>query len=212
MKKGSVSSNDLGTLQTPVAHRYRDRSVGSQKGWNSERVPLPSKSSRRHLSAASLMPFNSGGTLPSKWEDAERWICSPVSGHGLCKSSHSQIQKQPKSKSGPIATPGIACYSNYSPVMQGVEVGSVKSFIVGSPLSAGVLAADGLFVQYSNVDVGHSYLVDAENNVAQSGSFPGWSELLSEPSLPSSQGMMFLLLVFLFSVSFTDTLGKMNPT
>ena len=27
----------------------------------------------------------------------------------------------------------------------------------------------------------------------QSPSLPGWLELLSEPSLPSSQGMMFLL-------------------
>jgi len=200
MKKVSVSSHNLGTLQSPGVPVYRDESVGSQKGWSSERLPLPRKSStrsRRHLSAASLMPFNGGRTLPSKWEDAERWICSPVSGIG--KNSHSQPPNRPKSKSGPIVPPEVACYSNYSPAMQVLEGGSVANFLAGSPLSAGVLAADGLFVHYGSGDGGKSYLLPAENNlVVQSASFPVWSEMLSELSLPSSQGMMLLLLHFLF--------------
>ncbi|CAN8229091.1 unnamed protein product [Cochlearia groenlandica] len=55
------------------------------KGWSSERVPLP--------------PFYSGRSIPWKWEDAERWICSPVVAYPpeIC-------QQRPliSSKSGPI--------------------------------------------------------------------------------------------------------------
>ncbi|KAE7999618.1 hypothetical protein FH972_004026 [Carpinus fangiana] len=190
MKKGSVSSHNLGTLQSPGAPIYRDESVGSQKGWSSERLPFPrkSRSTRRHLSAASLMPFNGGRTLPSKWEDAERWICSPISGNGIGKNLNSQRPNRPKSKSGPIVPPEVAYYSHYSPAMQGLEGGSATNFLAGSPLSAGVLAADGLFVRFGSGDGGKSYLVPAENNlVVQSASLPGWSEMLSELSLPSSQ-------------------------
>ncbi|KAM4117926.1 hypothetical protein ACB094_02G162100 [Castanea mollissima] len=192
MKKVSVTSHNLGSLPSPGAPSYRDKSVGSQKGWSSERVPLSSNRSRRNSSSASsfLLPFNSGKTLPSKWEDAERWICSPVSGNGMVKHSSSQPHKRPKSKSGPIVTPpGVVYYSNYSPAMQGFEGGSVRNMMVGSPLSAGVLAADSVVVHYGNSNGEQSYLMQSENTnwVQQSPSLPGWLELLSEPSLPSSQ-------------------------
>ncbi|XP_041004286.1 uncharacterized protein LOC121249626 [Juglans microcarpa x Juglans regia] len=187
MKKASISPHNLGVLQSPGAPSYRDKNAGSQRGWSSERVPLTGKSSRRHLSAASLMPFNSGRALPSKWDDAERWICSPISGQSNGQVTYSQPHKRPKSKSGPIVPPGVGCSSNYSPAMQGLDGSSLRSFLVGSPLSAGILAADGLFVQYGNVGVGQSFVVDVENSVAHSGCLPGWSELLSEPSSPSSQ-------------------------
>lgn len=203
MKKVSVTSHNLGTLPSPGAPSYRDKSVGSQKGWSSERVPLSSNRSRRNSSSASfLLPFNSGKTLPSKWEDAERWICSPVSGNGMVKHSSSQPHKRPKSKSGPIVTPPeVVYYSNYSPAMQGFEGGSVRNMMVGSPLSAGVLAADSVVVHYGNSNGEQSYLMHSENTnwVQQSPSLPGWLELLSEPSLSSSQGMMFL---FFFTGTF----------
>lgn len=207
MKKVSVTSHNLGSLPSPGAPSYRDKSVGSQKGWSSERVPLSSNRSRRNSSSASsfLLPFNSGKTLPSKWEDAERWICSPVSGNGMVKHSSSQPHKRPKSKSGPIVTPpGVVYYSNYSPAMQGFEDGSVSNMIVGSPLSAGVFAADSVVVHYGNSNGEQSYLMQSENTnwVQQSPSLPGWLELLSEPSLPSSQGMMFFLFFYFFACIF----------
>ncbi|OMO71694.1 hypothetical protein CCACVL1_18102 [Corchorus capsularis] len=59
----------------------------------------------------SLAPFASGITLPSNWEDAERWICSPVLGYGVCKNANNQFQWRPKSISGLIVPPGIAFYS-----------------------------------------------------------------------------------------------------
>lgn len=202
MKKASVSSQNLGVFQSLGATSNRDENAGGQKSWSSERLLLPGKSSQRHLSAASLMPLNNRRALPSKWEDAERWICSPVSGQRIGQISHSQPQKRPKSKSGPIMPAGVVCYANYSPAMEGLEDGStVRSFLVGPPFSAGVLVADdGLFARYGKGEVGQSHLADAKNSGVQiqSASLPGWSELLlSEPSLSGSQGMFFLV-VFCF--------------
>ncbi|KAG6724945.1 hypothetical protein I3842_02G008800 [Carya illinoinensis] len=192
MKKASVSSQNLGVFQSLGATSNRDENAGGQKSWSSERLLLPGKSSQRHLSAASLMPLNNRRALPSKWEDAERWICSPVSGQRIGQISHSQPQKRPKSKSGPIMPAGVVCYANYSPAMEGLEDGStVRSFLVGPPLSDGVLVADdGLFARYGKGEVGQSHLADAKNSGVQiqSASLPGWSELLlSEPSLSGSQ-------------------------
>lgn len=203
MKKASVSSHNLGILQSPGAPSKCHENVGGQKRWSSsERISLPDKSSRGHLSSASLMPFNNGRALPSKWEDAERWICSPVLRHSIGRISHSQPQKRPKSKSGPIMPPaGFVCHANYSPAVEGLEEGrTVKSFLVGSPMSAGVLVADdGLFVRYGKGNVGQSHLADAKNSGVeiQSDSLPEWSGLLlSEPSFSGSQGMFFLRFCF----------------
>ncbi|KAJ1419130.1 hypothetical protein SESBI_15401 [Sesbania bispinosa] len=93
------------------APNYREKSIVNQKGWSSERVLQPTSSSRRQASVgvASLTPFNSERTIPSKWDDAERWICSPVSGYANNKSCYAQQhQRRPKSKSGPIVPPGTA--------------------------------------------------------------------------------------------------------
>ncbi|XP_050380011.1 uncharacterized protein LOC126797417 [Argentina anserina] len=129
MKKGSGASLDLGTLP-------------GQKGWNSERV--------RTLSN------NVGGrTLGSKWEDAERWICSPNLGLGDERSkdlnSHGQ-KRRPKSKSGPIVPPGALYYSHNSPTNTGFEGGSLRNFVTaGSPFSTGVLAADSVCLSYGGM-------------------------------------------------------------
>ncbi|CAN1323823.1 hypothetical protein LINPERPRIM_LOCUS32856 [Linum perenne] len=105
-----------------------------QTGWSSERVPLHASGNRRQLSGGGLFPYNNGRALPSKWEDAERWIFSPVSGDGL-------PHRRPKAKSGPLGPPGVAYYSLYSPTAPVVEG---RNFTVGSPFSAGVFGADGL--------------------------------------------------------------------
>ncbi|KAK8717483.1 hypothetical protein V6N13_044751 [Hibiscus sabdariffa] len=211
MKKGSVSLNHLGTFPSPGGSDYRDNGVVvSQKGWSSERVPRSSANSsggsRRHISASSLTPFYSGRTLPSKWEDAERWICSPVLGYGVSKNVNYQYQRRPKSKSGPIVPPGIALYSNCSPSMNlldGGGSGGVRNLMAGSPFSTGVLMADGVSVHYvgcraavsaasgGDGDGEQSFMVPSDSNEVRSAIVPGWSDLVSESSLPSSQDENF---------------------
>ncbi|XP_022751264.1 uncharacterized protein LOC111299978 [Durio zibethinus] len=203
MKKGFVSLSHLGTFPSPGPSDYRDNGVVvASKGWSSERVPHPGNSngsSRRHISASSLTSFYSGRTLPSKWEDAERWICSPVLGYGVSKNANYQLQRRPKSNSGPVVPPGTAFYSNYSPSMQlldGGGGGTVRNLMAGSPFSTGVLMADGVSVHYGGCtapDAGgdgdgrQSCMVQNDSNVARSAIIPGWSDLVSESSLPSSQ-------------------------
>ncbi|KAE8711462.1 60S ribosomal protein L10a [Hibiscus syriacus] len=66
---------------------------------------------RRQANAAGVLPLNNGKTLPLKWEDAERWIFSPVSGDACVRKSNLHLQRRPKSKSGPLGSPGIAYHS-----------------------------------------------------------------------------------------------------
>ncbi|KAF8377547.1 hypothetical protein HHK36_030929 [Tetracentron sinense] len=185
MKRSSVPSRRSGTFPSPGAPNYRQGSVGIQKGWSSERVPLPPNGSRRHVSAA-FLPFNYGRTLPSKWEDAEKWILSPVSGDGISRPSFPPPPRRPKSKSGPLGPAGIAYYSSYSPVMPMFEGRSVGNFMVGSPFSTGVMVADGLSVHCGS-GVGGSYSVQTEACMARSASVHGCSDLLCQSSLSDSQ-------------------------
>ncbi|RDX64813.1 Remorin 4.1, partial [Mucuna pruriens] len=205
MKKSSGSSQKLGSFLSPGAPNYREQSLGSQKGWSSERVLLqPSSSSIRHASVANLTPFNSGRTIPSKWDDAERWICSPVSGYATNKtSSYAQLQRRPKSKSGPIVPPGTGFYSNFSPTIPLRQGLVVKNFMMGSPFSTGVLAPDAISLHHyyahdavygARYDFDNSMQCDNspvlnENSVAlpSVSSAPLWSELLFDPSSPISQ-------------------------
>ncbi|KMS95957.1 hypothetical protein BVRB_003200 isoform A [Beta vulgaris subsp. vulgaris] len=115
-------------------------SIGLPKGWSSERVPRSSYRSRRYVAAAALMPFSSGRTLPSKWEDAERWISSPVSLGNISTNSNycyyggasagdgartgyqiARSQRRAKSKSGPLGPVGPefygSGYNSFSPVL-----------------------------------------------------------------------------------------------
>lgn len=185
MKKGSVSLHNLGSFPSPGAPNYRDSTaVAAQKGWSSERVPHPGNKSRRHISAASMTPFYSGrSTLPSKWEDAERWICSPVLGYGgVSKNPNFQVQKRPKSKSGPIGAPGVAFYPNCSPMQVGDGGGgSVKRLVAASPFSTGVLMPpDGVSGHYGGFSGGATGGGAAD--VTRSSSLPGWSELVKNCS------------------------------
>lgn len=171
MRKSSAVIGNSGAYTSPGTPEYGDNYAGGiPKGWMSERVPLPN-SSRRHISAAALMPFNSGRALPSKWDDAERWITSPVSGYGVCKTSSLQPHRRPKSKSGPL-TPGLMYLPNYSPTVPVLEGRSERNFMVGSPFTTGVLVPDGLSINYG---VG-------------SCAKPGLTDMLNESSRPGSQG------------------------
>lgn len=154
MKKGSSSCfQNMGSFPSPGAPYYRERGVRNQKGWSSERVAKPETSISRRHSMAGLTPFSGGRTMPSKWDEAERWICSPVSAYAESRSSHNhhhhhngQLQRRPKSISGPIVPPGVAAfYSSYSPLRQGLVV---RNLMVGSPFSTGVLAPVAVSVHH----------------------------------------------------------------
>lgn len=188
MKKSSaVSSRRSGTFPSPGTPNYRQAGIGGQKGWSSERVPSHASANRRQAVNAALLPFNNGrSTLPSKWEDAERWIFSPVSGDGGARPSVQQPQRRPKSKSGPLGQPGIAYYSLYSPAMPMFDVGNVGNFVAHSPFSAGVIAADGLAMRCSGN--GGGFAGRTEPCMARSVSVHGYSERPSQSSLPGSQG------------------------
>ncbi|KAL0382166.1 UNVERIFIED_CONTAM: hypothetical protein Scaly_0503900 [Sesamum calycinum] len=173
----------------PGTPEYGGSNVGEiPKTWSSERVPLPTSGNRRRVSASALMPFNSGRTLPSKWDDAERWITSPVSVYGGgFKTSVAQPQRRPKSKSGPLGPTGLVYLPNYSPTGPVHEGGNMRNFMANSPLTTGVLVPEGLSVHYEAGVATRSDSLYAEKNIKRSTSVPGLSDLLSESSVPSSE-------------------------
>ncbi|QHN78048.1 uncharacterized protein DS421_19g658120 [Arachis hypogaea] len=203
----SSSSMKLGSFLIPDMQNHSERSIGSQKGWNSERVVLNQTSRiRRH---SGLTSFNSGRrTMPSKWDDAERWICSPVSGYGSSSNnnrnsySRSQLQRHPKSKSGPIMPPGTSSssyYSNYSPTIPLRQGLLVRNLMVGSSFTTGVLAPDALSLHHFDAhdnDFGHRFDIGNVMQPCSTGAVlndnngvlaPMWNQLLCDPSSPNSQ-------------------------
>lgn len=187
MKNSSVSTRRTGMCPSPGIPNYRHSSVGMQKGWSSERVPH-NGANRRHLGAA-LLPLNNGRMLPSKWEDAERWICSPVTGDGVMRPSFQMPQRRPKSKSGPIGQPGIPYYLVHSPAVPTFQGASVGNLVAGSPFSAGVIAPDGFSVRSSvSSGAGGSFPNRIEPCMARSMSLHGYFELPIQSFLPASQG------------------------
>ncbi|GMI82640.1 hypothetical protein like AT1G45207 [Hibiscus trionum] len=184
VKKNSGVTRKLGAFPSPGTPNYNHHSsFGMQKGWSSERVPLHNNGGRRQGNAAGLLAFNNGRTLPSKWEDAERWICSPVSGETGARQSIVAPQRRPKSKSGPLGPPGIAYYSLYSPALQVFHGGHMGNFMAGSPFSAGVIAADGLTTHSHNQ--GGEFAVRTEPCMTRSVSIHAFSEVANPSSLPS---------------------------
>ncbi|CAI9777766.1 unnamed protein product [Fraxinus pennsylvanica] len=184
MKKPSVTTSRTGTFPSPGTPNYRHVSVGMQKGWSSERVPLHTNANKRHANTV-FLPYNSGRTLPSKWEDAERWIFSPMTGDVAGKPSVQQPQRRPKSKSGPLGPPGVAYYQLFSPAAPTIEGGNAGKLVATSPFSAGMMAADGLSIQYGG---GGNFPIGTEPCMARSISIHGCSEMLSQSTLPGHQG------------------------
>ncbi|CAK9135325.1 unnamed protein product [Ilex paraguariensis] len=183
MKKSSVTTRQPVTFPSPETPNYQHRNGGIQKGWSSERVPLHTNANRMHV-GSSLLPFNNGRTLPSKWEDAERWIFSPVLGDGALRPSLPQPKRRPKSKSGPLGNPGIAYYSSYSPVVPMLEGGNVGNLVGGSPFSTGVMAADGLAIRCGGAG---NFPACTKPCMARSVSVHGCFEMFNQSSLPGSQ-------------------------
>ncbi|KAF7817491.1 Remorin 4.1 [Senna tora] len=184
MRKSSVSSQRSEAFPSPGTPNYRKVGVAMQKGWSSERVPLHTNASRKHVSGTgALLPLNNGRTLPSKWEDAERWILSPVSGDSTERASLPAPQRRPKSKSGPLGPPGAAYSSLYSPAVPMFEVRNAGNFMGASPFSAEVISANGLTI-HSNA---HAGLLPEQTEpfMARSVSMHGCSEMQSQSSTSS---------------------------
>ncbi|CAA0840963.1 Remorin family protein [Striga hermonthica] len=184
MRNYGSSFRNSGPYTSPGTPEYGLNSSDDKmpKTWSSERVPLPI-SSRRHTAA--LMPFSSGRAPPSKWDDAERWITSPISGHGgFLRSPVAQAHyRRPKSKSGPLGPAGPGAFEGGG--------GTARRFAVtNSPLTTGVLVPERvLAVGYGSgpgVKPGSLYC-EGGNSLPRCGSGPGLSDLASEGSLPSSR-------------------------
>jgi hypothetical protein len=144
MNKGLASSHFRSDVfhspGTPNYPWHHSSVLGCQKGWSSERVPLPSKGNRRYPGSSMAFPYSNGRALPSKWEDAERWIFSPNSSDALGRASAAHVRR-PKSKSGPLGPPGRlgGQDSSVSSSVSLLDSGRVRQFTANSPFVAGVL-------------------------------------------------------------------------
>lgn len=140
---GVSPQNRSGVLTSPGTPSYSQRStavVGYQQGWSSERVPLPSNGHIRHPGGTMALPYNNGRVLPSKWEDAERWIFSPNPHDAIARNSVT-LRRRPKSKSGPLGPPGRfgAPYSSVSSSTSLFDSSGLGNQAVHSPFLSGVL-------------------------------------------------------------------------
>lgn len=201
MKKHSAATRRTSAFPSPGTPNYRHPSMRIQKGWSSERIPSHTNANKRTVNTA-LFSYSNGRTLPSKWEDAERWIFSPVSGDGSIRASTHQPQRRPRSKSGPLGPPGVAYYQMFSPAAPMSAGGNTVKLIANSPFSAGVLAADGLWIRTADCYGNANFLIGTEPCMARSISIHGCSELISQSSLPKQQG------IELFSRLFCATKGN----
>ncbi|KAL4312691.1 hypothetical protein GQ457_01G010140 [Hibiscus cannabinus] len=184
MKKNTVLTRKTGAFPTPVVpNHHHQSSAGMQKGWSSERVALHNNGGRRQGNVAGVLPFNNGKNLPSKWEDAERWIFSPVSGDAGVRQPNLHPQRRPKSKSGPLGPPGIAYHSLYSPPTHMFDGGHTGNFMPVSPFSARVIAASGLTI-HSRSRAGE-FSIQTEPCMARSVSVHGCSRVVKPPLLRS---------------------------
>ncbi|XP_020089803.1 uncharacterized protein LOC109711260 [Ananas comosus] len=150
------------------------------KGWSSER-------GKYGANTAVLLPLGNGRQLPSKWEDAERWILSPVSAENAGRlSARPPHHRRPKSKSGPLGHPsgfGGARSSSASPSGPCFDTVLMENLAAGSPFMAGIL------MPQRGGNCGRPCNAAGESCVARSASVHGWLDMLieSSSSLPSSQ-------------------------
>ncbi|PWA54492.1 hypothetical protein CTI12_AA424120 [Artemisia annua] len=210
--KSSGSSGRSGMFPSPGTPNYRSTSFGVQKGWSSERVPLQTNANR-----VTFVPYNNGKNLPSKWEDAERWIISPAAEDGALKPLVKQPQKRPKAKSGPLGPLGSAYYSMYSPAMSSIEGGNVRNFVTESSFSTGVNGDNSSMIQYQDgVDSNGNFHLLLDSSIARSSSVHGCSERLSESLLRITQddkigGFMDAATDISRDVSRRDMATQMSP-
>ncbi|KAL5079001.1 hypothetical protein RYX36_007422, partial [Vicia faba] len=181
-KSGTGTGTGTGSFPSPGTPNYRhcQGGVAMQKGWSSERVPLSGVRKQVGNGPAALCLSN-GRTLPSKWEDAERWILSPVSGDTAGRALVPQSLRRPKSKSGPLGPPGVA--SLYSPAGHYFDGGG---FMSASPFSAAVNASS---VGFTNSSGGNGGVLPARTDpcMARSVSVHGCSQMQGQSSVPARE-------------------------
>ncbi|KAM0903820.1 hypothetical protein ACQ4PT_018423 [Festuca glaucescens] len=199
MSKSSTASSRSrsGTFPSPGTPSYSRHCAGNMqypKGWSSERVPQGASTNRRYGGSGVVLPFNNGRKLPSKWEDAEKWILSPVSCDGIGRmSAPAPHHRRPKSKSGPLGHPAGApgAYASVSPMIPCFDgVLAAASFVAHSPFSAGVLMPDHLRNGDFSSGRGRcgddgssrSYSAEKEPYIWRSASTHAWTETLMEAS------------------------------
>ncbi|XP_071686878.1 uncharacterized protein [Rutidosis leptorrhynchoides] len=177
--KSSDSAQKNCMFSNPGTPSYRPASVVGQKGWSSERVPLSVNANR-----ITLMGYNNnnnGRTLPSKWEDAERWIISPVAGDGVSKPLVQEPQRRPKAKSGPLGPHGSAFYSMYSPTMPSFQRGNMRNVVTESPSLTAVNVDNNSTIRYQNGFESNDNLSTLmDHGIMRSVSLHGCSELLTQ--------------------------------
>ncbi|XP_073135203.1 uncharacterized protein [Henckelia pumila] len=179
MKKPSAAPYRTSTFPSPETPNQHSDIGGVQKGWSSERVPQNMNANKRSVNSA-FPPYNNGRTLPSKWEDAERWIFSPMSGDGAIRTSVQQPQRRPKSKSGPLGPPGVAYYQMFSPATSVFEGGNARKLIANSPFLTGVMAKDALSIRHGGCEGNENFLPMMEPSMVRSISIHGCSEILNQ--------------------------------
>ncbi|PWA48941.1 remorin family protein [Artemisia annua] len=196
--KGSVSSKRANMFPSPVTPSYRPASNGIQKGWSSERVALNTNGNRRHVSSGLM---SSGRTLPSKWEDAERWICSPVGGDSGLRPVVQQPQRRQKSKSGPLGPTNSVYNSMYSPAVHMFDGGHIGSLLNGSPFLSRPCMARSVSVHGCSESLSQSLLritqdgkigcvLDASTNVSRDVSRRDMATQMSPEGSPYSSPRM----------------------
>ncbi|KZV45167.1 hypothetical protein F511_11767 [Dorcoceras hygrometricum] len=178
MKKASAAAHRTSTFPSPETPNQHT-SIAVQKGWSSERVPQHMNADKWNVNSA-FPPYNNGRTLPSKWEDAERWIFSPMSGDGAIRTSVQQPQKRPKSKSGPLGPPGVAYYQMFSPAPSMFEGGNTRKLDANSSFLTGVMAKDALSIRHGDCEGREHFLPVMEPSIARSISIHGCSEILNQ--------------------------------
>ncbi|KAL5208458.1 hypothetical protein ABZP36_032893 [Zizania latifolia] len=195
MSKSSTASSRSrsGTFPSPGTPNY-DRHCASSmqypKGWSSERVPLGGSTNRRYGGSGVVLPFNNGRKLPSKWEDAEKWILSPVSCDGIGRmSAPAPHHRRPKSKSGPLDHPAgiLGAYVAVSPLVPCFDgVLAAANFAAHSPFSTGVLMPEHVrnddFSSGRGDGSSRSYSAEKEPYILRSASIHEWTETLMEAS------------------------------
>ncbi|AQK51780.1 uncharacterized protein LOC103653295 [Zea mays] len=133
----------LSSPGTPSCNRRGMAGVGYQQGPRSERVIPPWTGHTSHSGSGMVLPYSTGTgrTLPSKWEDAERWIFSPNPNPNNALGRSVPQLWRPKSKSGPLGPPGRFCgaYSCVSSSAQFLDNGRVGNLTVNAHYMAGML-------------------------------------------------------------------------
>ncbi|KAH9616392.1 hypothetical protein KSS87_018846 [Heliosperma pusillum] len=207
-KKLMTSHTFSGTFPSPESPPGSEdgRAMGHYpKEWYSERVPQSGYGARKGYAAtAALLPFSSGRALPSKWDDAERWISSPVSvgnannyfyGTGVHKGSHVgyKAQRRAKSKSGPLGPAGSGLYGNYntfSPVlgMGVINGGKWRNSLAGESSAEVGVQLEGLDISRGGGSSGSGGGGDKGRRRSCPGhDDPEWLNVWTDPFSPSDK-------------------------